>query len=238
MTSVIVVGGGPVGLMLALFLDYYDVPCTVLDAEPSTSDMPRGNTHNARTMEHYRRLGVADEIRALGLPADHPTDVAYFTRYGGAELARLRMSSANGVRRAVREAPDDHQTPEPLHRANQMYVERLLLARARTRSNITLRYGTRVSGIWQDGSGVSVHADRGTGRARYVVGCDGGQSVVRAGIGARYVGSGALDQEVLGRQATATHLRIPALYPDFLGSRRAWSYWALGGWADDQPDHA
>ena len=45
-------------------------------------------------MEHFRRLGFADEIRAQGLPADHPTDIAYFTRYTGHELARLRLPTA------------------------------------------------------------------------------------------------------------------------------------------------
>ncbi len=43
-------------------------------------------------MEHYRRLGFADEIRREGLPADYPTDVAYFTRYTGDELARFAFA--------------------------------------------------------------------------------------------------------------------------------------------------
>ena len=86
---VIIVGGGPIGLMLALFLDLYGVRSVLFNTEETTRWHPKGSSEGPRTMEHFRRLGVADEIRKLGLPADHPTDVAYFTRFGGAELARL-----------------------------------------------------------------------------------------------------------------------------------------------------
>lgn len=230
---VAVVGGGPVGLVLALLLDSYGVPCVVIEAEEGTNPQPRGNTHNARTMEHYRRLGVADRIRELGLPADHPTDVAYFTRYNGYELARLPMPSAAAKAESVATAPNTDQIPEPLHRANQVYVERFLLDLARTRPNITVRTGWRVEGVWQDDTGVVLQAERTsdglgeTWRADYAVGCDGGRSTVRSAIGGGYVGSGPIEQEILGGRATATHLRLPTLYRDFLGGRRAWSYWAL-----------
>ncbi len=230
---VIVVGGGPVGLMLALFLDHHGLRCTVINDDPSPGDLPRGSTHNARTMEHYRRLGIAEDVRALGLPPDHPTDVVYSTRYNGFELARLPMPSSDDKRRAVAHASDIDQTPEPLHRANQMYVERLLFDRARTRPGITLRFGWRVTDIRQDDSGVEVRAEHTldgtpqTWRSGYAVGCDGGQSAVRAAIGVRYAGDGAVDQSILGRRASAIHLRMPTLYRDFLAGRRAWSYWAL-----------
>src|ERR1043165_843644 len=88
-----IVGGGPVGLMLALFLDFYGVRSVLFNTEDVTRWHPKGSTQGSRTMEHFRRLGIAAEIRKLGLPPDHPTDVAYFTRFGGTELARLRMPS-------------------------------------------------------------------------------------------------------------------------------------------------
>ena len=78
---VAIVGGGPVGLMLALFLDHHGVESVVFNLEDATRWHPKGSTHNSRTMEHYRRLGISKAIRALGLPSDHPTDVAYFTRF-------------------------------------------------------------------------------------------------------------------------------------------------------------
>ncbi len=93
-TSVVIVGGGPCGLMLAIELGRRQVPTILLDDKPDTSPHPQANATQARTMEHYRRLGFADAVRAEGLPADYPTDIAYFTRYTGHELARFALPPA------------------------------------------------------------------------------------------------------------------------------------------------
>lgn len=230
-TPVAIVGGGPIGLLLALFLDRHNVPSVVLNTEESVPDHPRGSTHNARTMEHYRRLGLAMQVRRLGLPWDHATDIAFFTRYNGFDLARLPWASPGEALRQVATADRTDQTLEPMHRANQMYVERLLFEHASTRPNITLRFGWRVVGLNQHARHVIVTSERGgrshTWRASYAVGCDGGRSFVRRCLGIRYSGASSLDQDVLGRRATAAHLRIPNLYRDLLGHRKAWSYWAM-----------
>lgn len=158
---VAIVGGGPVGLTLALFLDLQGVRSVVFNADETTRWHPKGSTESSRTMEHFRRLGIADEIRSLGLPRDHPADVAYFTRFGGAELARLRMPSAADAMRAVAESTKTDQVPEPIHRANQMYVDRLLFSHASTRPNIDMRFGWRVDDFEQDADGVKLKAVRG-----------------------------------------------------------------------------
>src|SRR5689334_21340019 len=88
-----IVGGGPVGMTLALLLDRLGVPSSISNADTTTRWHPKGSTESARTMEIFRLLGVADRIRALGLPEDHPTDVAYFTRFNAYELARLPAPS-------------------------------------------------------------------------------------------------------------------------------------------------
>ena len=167
-TPVAIVGGGPVGLLLALFLDRHGVRSTVFNADAQLRQHPKGSTHNARTMEHYRRLGLAEEIRRLGLPSDHSTDVAYFTRYSGWELARLAMPSEAEAMAARAIAPATDQVPEPLHRANQMYVEEALFRRAASRPAISLRFGWRVDGFEQDEDGVTV---------RTVVGSRGGRKL-------------------------------------------------------------
>lgn len=120
---VAIVGGGPVGLvLLALFLDRYSVRSVLFNSEEGQRAHPKGSSQNARTLEHFRRLGISEAVRRLGLPADHPTDVAYFTRFNAWELAHPHASEAEKMR-AVAAAPATDQIPEPILRANQMYVE-------------------------------------------------------------------------------------------------------------------
>jgi 2-polyprenyl-6-methoxyphenol hydroxylase-like FAD-dependent oxidoreductase len=174
-SPVAIVGGGPVGMMLALFLDWHGVRSVLFNTEKTTRWHPKGSTEGSRTMEHFRRLGIAGEIRKLGLPADHPTDVAYFTRFGAHELARLRMPSANEVRRQIAASAKIDQIPEPIHRANQMHVERFLFEHAKTRPNIAMRFGWNVEQFAQNKDGVQLTAVRAEGtkeiwRVRYLVG--------------------------------------------------------------------
>ena len=104
--DVIIAGGGPCGLMLANELGRRGIRVLLLTEKPSTSDFPQANATQARTMEHYRRLGFASAIRALGLPPDYPTDVTYWTRYAKHELARYRLPASgeagNSISRPAR----------------------------------------------------------------------------------------------------------------------------------------
>ena len=231
-TPVAIVGGGPVGLMLALFLDRLGVRSTVFNTDTVVRPHPKGSTQNARTMEHYRTLGFAEAVRGVGLPPDHPTDVAYFTRYNGWELARLSMPSTAEVLRQRAEGPATDQVPEPLHRANQMYVEPILFMQATSRPGITLRFGRHVGMFSQDGTGVTFRASGPNGteerwRAEYLVGCDGGRSSVRRALGIHYAGFETLKQAFFGGRMISSHVRAPTLYRDFLGNGRAFQYWSI-----------
>jgi 2-polyprenyl-6-methoxyphenol hydroxylase-like FAD-dependent oxidoreductase len=232
-TEVAIVGGGPVGLMLSLLLDFYGVRCVVFNSDDRVRWHPKGSSHNARTMEHYRRLGISAPIRRLGMPPDHPKDVAYLTRLSGFEIARFYMPSEIEVARQIHGAKQTDQTPEPMFRANQMYVEAFLLEHARKRPNITLRFGWRCDGFSQDDNRTSLRATlvaRGQSeqwRASYLVGCDGGRSDVRHSLGIRYSGVDHLEQAYLGGRMIASYLRAPTLYRDHLNRRRAWMYWIV-----------
>lgn len=229
--DVAIVGGGPVGMVLALLLDRSGVSCAIFNSDRDTRLHPKGSTESARSMEIFRVLGVAEGVRALGLPEDHPTDVAYFTRFGGYELARLRMPSRADALHARRSAAKTEQVPEPLHRANQMHVDRLLLNRVRTCPRIVDRFGWRVDALEQDAEGVTVGATGEHGaqehwRARYAVGCDGGRSFVRKVVGIGFRGEGSLEDRYFGGRMFSTYIRSPALR-DLLHPRRAWQYWAI-----------
>lgn len=222
------------GLVLALFLDHYGVKSVVFESAETTRWQPKGSTHNARTMEHYRRLGIARDMRTRGLPKDHPTDIAYFTRYSAWELARRPQPSEADRLRMREQAPRTDQFVEPLLRTNQMYVERFLLEQARSRPNITLRYGWEADAFAASDTLTELTATSGSGKterwqSQYLAGCDGSQSAVRRWLGIRYDGSDTLDhgQAFYAGQMFATYLRAPTLYRDFFGKRPAWLYWSI-----------
>src|SRR6185312_9122762 len=145
-----IIGGGPVGMVLAMNLAAFGVRSTLINTEPNSRWHPKGNTHNSRTMEHYRRLGISKKLRQVGLPADHPTDVAYFTTLNGWEMARHPLPSEQEKQALVANAAPTDQVPEPLFRANQMYVEAALLAHVQTVKPIDARYGWRCTALAQE----------------------------------------------------------------------------------------
>jgi 2-polyprenyl-6-methoxyphenol hydroxylase-like FAD-dependent oxidoreductase len=229
---VLIVGGGPVGLLLAIELCWRDLPCILVNEGETTAAHPQGNSHNSRTMEHYRRLGLADRIRAVGLPQGEPTDVVYMTRFNGHELARLEMpSSADKMRRMTASDPT-LLTPEIIHRGNQFYVEPVLKSHAEAMAGATLLFGWRMESFSQDAHAVTARLrNLATGetrsvRAAWMVGCDGGQSATRKALGIRYGGEGGEDVEFMRGRMLSSYLRAPALY-DALAAARAWQYWSI-----------
>lgn len=228
---VIIIGGGPVGMMLALFLDYHGVRSLIVNRDKETRLHPKGNTHNSRTMEHYRRVGIASAIRKLGLPSTYPRDITYFTRLNSWELVRFSMPSEK--QRAVMARDDEitHQIPEPLLRVNQMYVERYMHDHLKKRENIKLRFGWHAVSLEQDDSGVNViiedstHSSRRESwRADYLIGCDGSHSFVRKTLGICYQGTDTAIAGFLTGRMFSSHLRIPALHNRILRGKEAWMY--------------
>jgi len=227
---VVIIGAGPVGMVLALDLARYGVFSVLVERDDGPLWYPKGNTHNARTMEHYRRLGLADQIRAVGLPVNHPTDVAYFTSLAGHELQRLPMPSTSEKLAAAHTVTD--QVPEPLHRASQMYVERVLFDKVNSTPEISCLFGWEYTGHQDSGDGVAVRiaptesgAER-TLHAAFLVGCDGPRSLVRRTLGLSYQGEDAREQGFLTGLTRSSYLRIPKLLTRVV-RRPAWQYWIL-----------
>ena len=183
-------------------------------------------------MELFRKLGIADGVRELGVPADHPFDIAFFTRFSTFEIARGRTPSRAERLEMRRLAPASDQVCEPPHRANQMYVERLMFERAAARPHIRMKFGWSAKSFAQDEQGVTVtiadvQGREETLRTRYVVGCDGGRGMVRRALGIKYGGEAQLMDVFLAGLFTAVHLRVPDMYQKFVGHRRAWMYMAM-----------
>jgi 2-polyprenyl-6-methoxyphenol hydroxylase-like FAD-dependent oxidoreductase len=206
--EVIVAGAGPVGLTLAIDLGRRGVKCLLLERNPTPGQWPKMDRTNARSMELFRRLGIADQVRALGYPPDNPMDVFLLTRMTDPPIAVLKFGSVAQCRAQVAAGIDGSLPLEPYQLVSQNKVEPLLKQIAEQTPNVTVRYGQGLSGFVQDDDGVTVnvqlHQDehvlanqidangRRSYRARYLVGCDGGVSTVRKQLGIKLEGNGGI----------------------------------------------
>src|SRR6516162_5576687 len=88
---VLIVGGGPVGLTMAVELSHYEVGSLLVERNPSTTRHPKMDLTNGRCMDLFRRTGLAEKIRAAGVPQDNNYDIIWATdlKPGSHELHRF-----------------------------------------------------------------------------------------------------------------------------------------------------
>ena len=242
-TDVLIAGGGPFGLMLANELGRRHIQCLLVDPKASTAFNPQANATQARTMEHFRRLGFAHEIRAQGLPPHHPTDITYLTRFSGIELARLRLPTAAAAPQAIKAMSGSWSAAELPHRVSQKFVEVTLRQHAEKWASNDIRYGWKLESfkdeslssnntgsvaashpiqarIQQVNSAEPVSLDV---RAKYFIGADGARSFVRHELGIAWGGATGFKRNFMGGKMLAVYLKAPHFYEQNPNDR-AWMY--------------
>ncbi len=216
--DVLIAGGGPCGLMLANELGRRGITAVLVDEKPSTAFNPQANATQARTMEHYRRLGLAQDVRAQGLPAEYPTDIAYFTRYATYELARFSLPSAKQATDVIKRLSGSWSAAELPHRVSQKFVETVLRRHAEALPGLSVNYGWRLVSFRQDADGVTGVIEKADGSARqhmrasYLVGADGPRSKVREALGYSLGGETGVQRDFMGGRMCAVYLRAPDFY--------------------------
>ena len=204
-TCVLIAGGGPVGLAAAIELAWRGVPALLVNDRPGTATHPKCNSTNSRSMEHFRRLGLARELRAAALPANIVRASAYVTSYCGIEFGRLSRPYS------------DWPTPEIPNNMSQMALEANLKRHAESQSGVDVRFGHRLVSFSDGPEGVTAEVETPAGEtlrvhARWMIGADGASSMVRKTLGFGMVGEdGSTHRAFMGGTMLSYYVRAPKL---------------------------
>jgi len=221
-TGVLVIGGGPVGLGLALDLAWRGCPSLLAERDSGTATvlLAKANGLHERTMELCRRWGIAERVERAGFPTWHPGDSVYCTGLGGYYIGRSFMPSTE-------ERVTPPETPQKRMRCPQYTFDPLLASEVQARGLTKLLYSHNFESLEQDASGVTVKLRRTsdgasvTVRTKFLVGCDGAGSAVRQAVGIDFTGR-LLDYSM------SAMLRIDDLQSRIDYGRRGERYLLLG----------
>lgn len=249
-TEVLIVGAGPAGAAAAALLSTYGIENIVLNKHGSVANAPRSHITNQRTMEVFRDLGLEKEAAAASTPQHLMGEHVWATSLSGREFGRLRTWYTHPHFKAEH----DLASPTSICDLPQDLLEPILVNAAARRGSV-VRVSTELLSFAQDTEGVTAQVrDRVTGteyaiRARYLLGADGGRSVVADQLGLPLEGEmGEASSVNILFEADLTHLTAhrpgdmywflqPGVGHQGIGIGvlrmiRPWTLW-LGNWGFD-----
>ena len=252
-TDVLIVGAGPVGLTLAIDLGRRGIDCVLIERKPAPQFLPKMERCNARTMEIFRRLGLADRIRAAGLPPHVPMDVYVALAMNERPLLHLPYPSVAQARADIAACRDGSMPLEPYQLISQYTLEPLLAAEAASLPSVRICFSTEFVSLSQDTEHVQATVRTASGpdsriTARYLVGCDGGTSAVRRHLGIELSGDAGLAQlyqglyhcpDLFGRlpigdgPGPGRHYHIADAHSTFLIMQDSTRHWTLHAQVSD-----
>jgi 2-polyprenyl-6-methoxyphenol hydroxylase-like FAD-dependent oxidoreductase len=178
--QVVVVGGGPVGLSLAINLGLRGISCAIIEPRTALSKIPKGQNLTQRTLEHFARWGIDQELRESRLmPKGYA--IGELTSYGNLMSKYWHAPAGREVVRAFY-SEDNERLP-------QYQMETVLRRKLSTLPAVDALFGWRAEEIEQDEHGVRVSLRSDDGAAAktlacdYLVGCDGAHSSIRTQLG-------------------------------------------------------
>lgn len=204
--DVLIAGAGPAGLALAADLGKRGVRCLLVEKRSEVTKHPRATLLGARSMEYYRRHGLADRILGAGLPTSYRYDIIFATRLAGKVLHHYStpspdeyMEMAAGKRPTT---PDALWSPYFKVQIGQHALEPIVRDYVSEMPSVDLRYATELVSFSDSPSGVEASIkDIKTQkvehiRAKYLAACDGGRSMIKAQLGIPYTGRGAMRKNI------------------------------------------
>lgn len=198
--DVVIAGAGPVGLTLAIELGQQGVKVLLADKRPGMGKLPKMERCNARTMENFRRMGIADRIRAAGLDNDMPMDVFICVEniVNDPPLIHHEYPSVNQLKAEYRETHDATTAAEPYQLISQYTLEPLLRDVAENTPGVDVVFDSEVVSFEENSDGVittlrSASDEETSVTSTFLVGCDGGTSTVREQLGIKLEGESLLE---------------------------------------------
>lgn len=187
--TVVIAGGGPVGLLLSRVLSFYGVKSILFERNKTTTKWPKMDLTNVRSMEIIHKLGLADDLRKQGVPAHFDQNVLVSTGLSTDKpITQWDLPGPDNFRKRILETNDGTSPQEPSQRLSQAIFERWLKAICDKDPNIDLRYGFKVESVVENDDSVNTtvtEVDTGVTtvwQSAYMAGCDGGGSRVRRSV--------------------------------------------------------